>query len=374
MIIRLHCKHGVVKTHELVLLTTTDLLAPRIISSPNESRITVGPRALRDILEHFPHNKGTKSDPQLVWLFGPRNVKVKSLQVAADAKGGKSQISTEISMSADEFDYYSICQPPVSLGFHLREFNATISLAEFLSVALDFRFTEATEPIYIEFDTDSADSEFLFVISTTESVYDDTAVANAASSVNLRKRDREDGAEEDQTMQAESSSRVTKKKSQRAVVKTTSVEHSQAMSRQNTSQFAASRMASREGTVQQAMTQDVHVQPEDDFDNHQDTLSGAPEQREEPLFMPGASQLSNVDIEILRGAGLGIEHMDYDEFEAMMEADGEEVGMSTKIVGNRLEGRAAWEEDESETQISMSQLPTTQIPSRDGDFRPLFED
>lgn len=78
---------GVIKTHKLVLLTPTNVLSPRLPSLSSESRITIGPRALKDILEHFPHTKGVQNDPQLLWLFGMNSVKVKTYQSNVDTKG-----------------------------------------------------------------------------------------------------------------------------------------------------------------------------------------------------------------------------------------------------------------------------------------------
>lgn len=46
----------------------------------------------------------------------------------------------------------------------------------------------------------------------------------------------------------------------------------------------------------------------------------------EPLFLP-SSQLSQVDEEAIRQSGLGIENMDKEEFLAMLEDEGEEVGV-----------------------------------------------
>jgi cell cycle checkpoint control protein RAD9A len=43
-----------------------------------------------------------------------------------------------------------------------------------------------------------------------------------------------------------------------------------------------------------------------------------------PLFYP-LSQLSQADEEVIRGSGLGIENMNKDELEAMLEGEGEEV-------------------------------------------------
>ena len=72
---------GVVKTHRL-LLTQTDLIAPHITPSSIESQVTIGPRTLKDMLEHFPHSKSSKSDPQLVWRFAANDVKVKSMELS----------------------------------------------------------------------------------------------------------------------------------------------------------------------------------------------------------------------------------------------------------------------------------------------------
>ncbi|EGO00084.1 hypothetical protein SERLA73DRAFT_180503, partial [Serpula lacrymans var. lacrymans S7.3] len=52
LIVRLHCKHGVVKTHRLLLQTPTSLLSPGSPDPATESRLTIGPRAIRDITEH----------------------------------------------------------------------------------------------------------------------------------------------------------------------------------------------------------------------------------------------------------------------------------------------------------------------------------
>jgi cell cycle checkpoint control protein RAD9A len=106
LIIQLYCKHGmwsysfyhlverrielrlgVLKTHRLQLQTPTSLMAPGVPDALNESRLTIGPRALKDMLEHFPAAKGTKNDPQLIWSFGESEVQIKSMETAIDAKG-----------------------------------------------------------------------------------------------------------------------------------------------------------------------------------------------------------------------------------------------------------------------------------------------
>jgi cell cycle checkpoint control protein RAD9A len=76
-----------VKTHRLVLLTPTSLMAPGVPDSYNESRITIGPKALKDLIEHFPVAKANRSDPQLVWTFNDTEVGFKSLESSIDSRG-----------------------------------------------------------------------------------------------------------------------------------------------------------------------------------------------------------------------------------------------------------------------------------------------
>lgn len=72
-----------------------------------------------------------------------------------------------------------------------------------------------------------------------------------------------------------------------------------------------------------------------------------------PLFLPGTqlSQLSRADEEAIIESGLGIENMDMDEFEAMMEGDGEEIEWNE---GGDVKMR------ESSLDIFETQLPPTQ--------------
>ncbi|KAI6121671.1 Rad9-domain-containing protein [Pisolithus sp. B1] len=165
LIVRFYCKLGIVKTHRLSLLIPSSLLSPGVPDSENESRLMIGPRAIRDITEHFPNGRGTKSDPQVVWTFGASEVDVKSLESSLDARG-RIQLATELTISADEFDVYEVFSPPITIAFHLREFNATIAFAEATSSLLELRFTDPAAPLFIGVEGD--ESECLFVISTSQ--------------------------------------------------------------------------------------------------------------------------------------------------------------------------------------------------------------
>ena len=163
LIIRLHCKHGgvptslaycvivaeaspswlpsgIVKTHRLLLQTPSSQLHLHVPEALNESHVVIGPKAMRDMIDHFPSTRG-KADPQLIWVFDDAEVHVRSLENSLDGKGewnllsfgipskaafsGAGQLATELTISADEFENYDIFATPISLAFHLREFNVS---------------------------------------------------------------------------------------------------------------------------------------------------------------------------------------------------------------------------------------------------------
>ncbi|TFK68700.1 hypothetical protein BDN72DRAFT_820974 [Pluteus cervinus] len=176
--LRLHCKHGVVKTHRLTLMTSISLLAPGALEGSNESCISIGPKAIKDMLEHFPLARGGKGDPQLVWTFGNSEVALRSIESSLELKG-LSHLNTEITLSAEEFDVYDISSP-LTIAFHLREFNATIAYADSMSLALELRFTDATAPLFVNVEGDHLES--LFVLSTSQvhsQNLGDNTIANA---------------------------------------------------------------------------------------------------------------------------------------------------------------------------------------------------
>lgn len=62
-------------------------MAPGLPDAMDESNLTIGPRAVKDMIEHFPLAKGAKSDPQLIWSFGESEVELRSLESSFDPKG-----------------------------------------------------------------------------------------------------------------------------------------------------------------------------------------------------------------------------------------------------------------------------------------------
>ena len=62
-------------------------MVPGVPDTSNESRLTIGPKALKDLIEHFPVAKVNRSDPQLVWTFDDTEVGLKSLESSIDSRG-----------------------------------------------------------------------------------------------------------------------------------------------------------------------------------------------------------------------------------------------------------------------------------------------
>lgn len=83
---------GVVKTHRLPLNAANKLMSPSLPDAASESRLMIGPKGLKHMLEHFPFGKGSKADPQLIWNFHDTDVQLRSLESSVDAKG--AHIST----------------------------------------------------------------------------------------------------------------------------------------------------------------------------------------------------------------------------------------------------------------------------------------
>ncbi|KAG2145992.1 Rad9-domain-containing protein [Suillus bovinus] len=409
LIIRLHCKHGIVKTHRLPLLIPTSLLLPGTSDPSTESRLTIGPRAIKDITEHFPNARGAKSDPQLIWTFGDTEVEVKSLESSIDTRG-KAQLSTELTISADEFDVYDVYATPTTISFHLREFNATIAFTESMGLCLDLRFTDSAAPLFI--DVESEESECHFVISTSQ--HGSLAAPPPSNSAQLNTRKRPSPSDDGRGSSRQRSETPRIKKPMKAVQRmdapipdATSTSKAQNDARsmpppsyipQHTPDSPRNQMPplpSPSWNLPLDPSHGVTAQPEPLFyPQSSQLLSDGPSESPEvgrakaqdrtPLFYP-LSQLSQADKEVIRASGLGIEDMNQDELEAMLEGEGEEVGFefaaSQSLTNVEDEDSAMLSaNDEPESFELVEDIGTVLGPTQDDvggrkkAFQPLFED
>lgn len=331
---------GIVKTHRLVLQTPSSQLHLHVPEALNESHVVIGPKAMRDMIDHFPSTRG-KADPQLIWVFDDTEVQVRSFETSLDGKGaldvvssdlhvnqcnaGAGQLATELTISADEFENYDIFATPISLAFHLREFNvslsfndqsslagakiargykltyginqATIAYAESMEAILEVRFTDPASALYVNVQSDNIES--LFAMSTNSVPGAPAPLAAAVPS---------------QARSAGSSGSVqghATRKRPRA----------EAMARHRTPAKVVQRVAPAALTRRSPGAR-LSTPSQPPVVRRSSLAVSQP--REEPLFLPG-SQMSTADKEALDASGLG--DMDADEFHAMMEDEGEEVGL-----------------------------------------------
>ncbi|KAH9857352.1 Rad9-domain-containing protein [Lenzites betulinus] len=407
--VRLHCKHGVVKTHRLPLNAAENLMSPTMPDADSESRLTIGPKALKYMLDHFPFGKGGKSDPQLIWNFHDTDVQLRSLESSVDAKG-RPQLTTELTISAEEFEEYELQTSPITIAFHLREFNATIAFAEASDLSLEIRFTDPDAPIYIDVGGDLADTLFVIAASRLQSVSPQSSQSrqrDARAQSKGKKRPLEEDAYHGNAQAVDrehvhSHSRTGKPI--KVVHRADRASIAREMHPPPQPSFAHEPQPSW-AILTAAQPQPNHY--EDDENEGQEGMRPQSPIVREPLFLPGSqlSQLPPAAEAAIIESGLGIEHMTAEELEDMLEGDAEEVEFvsqrSVPIVPDMSQGdppdagmgREGWEDGlEGDEDIEFDddlgygqrrdsfeliedvEMAPTQNDGGTKVFRPLFED
>ncbi|RPD64143.1 hypothetical protein L226DRAFT_611743 [Lentinus tigrinus ALCF2SS1-7] len=393
--VRLHCKHGVVKTHRLALNSANNL-APSIADAPNESRLVIGSKALKSLLEHFPFGKGSKSDPQLIWHLWDEEVQLRSNESSVDSKG-HPHLATELTISAEEFDEYDLQTGSMTLSFHLREFNAPVAFAEASQLPLEIRFTDPADLISISVDHELFTSLFIIATSHVQSSQQASQKRQRAPGLrvggdsNGRKRPLEDDSNhrtERERHRMKKPMKVVHHADRASMVREM---HPPPVPREPPPSWAI-------------LTAAQQPEAQDQFEHYNDNAypSAGPSQPEvgraaekEPLFLP-SSQLSQlppaVEAAIIE-SGLGIEHMSAEEFAAMLEGDADEVEFGEACVKQEASQEdELWEDDwqaDDRTDFAPAELrgrtdsfelvdDVEMAPTQDDGgtkaFRPLFED
>ncbi|KAI0272404.1 Rad9-domain-containing protein [Gloeopeniophorella convolvens] len=357
LILRLHCKHGIVKTHRLLLQAGSGQLQLHEPEALNESHVVIGPKAMKDMIDHFPSTRG-KADPQLIWVFDDTEVHVRSLENSLDK--GTGQLATELTISADEFESYDMFATPISLAFHLREFNATIAYADAMDASIDMRFTDPGTPLYVEVRNDGI--ECLFAVSTN-------SAPGAPAPAPVRSQSRPAGTPDSAQGQARKRLREESPARPRAPARIVERIKPSALTRRVVPEQRA------QGSLLPAPAPGASMGPP--------PLPASA--RTEPLFLPG-SQMSAADEAALRASGLG--EMDADEFNAMMEDEGEEVGFhlgfsdppapspppldveTHETEAGHAQDADLYEQDDIDSEMG----PTQSDEGAKHAFRPLFDD
>ncbi|KAI0676048.1 Rad9-domain-containing protein [Trametes maxima] len=415
--VRLHCKHGVIKTHRVPLNPADNLMFPMMPDAGSESRLTIGPKALKNMLEHFPFGKGSKSDPQLVWNFTDTEVQLRSLETSVDAKG-RTNLTTELTISAEEFDDYWIQCTPATIAFHLREFNATIAFAEASSLSLEIRFTEPDAPIYIDAGNDLADTLFVIAASTVQSVSPHSSQArrnDAHAQAKGKKRPLEEDthqrnaqfADRDRPHNARAPRplkpmKVVHRADRASIAREMHPPPSSHGPQPSWAILTAAQVQYRNANGEQGAggSPSPSLQPLFRGSGPSQLSQGRSGSAERvPLFLPGSqlSQLPRAAEAAIIESGLGIENMTAEELENMLEGDAEEVEFATQTDGHRpnnaedvgeepekewpmSEGEAGFQEGgygqntDSFELLEDVEMEPTQNDGGAKVFRPLFED
>lgn len=434
LIVRLHCKHGVVKTHRLLLHNATNLMVPGVTNPTQESKLSIGARSLKDLLDPFPIAKGPKSDPQIILTLNEDEVILKAQESSLDTSV-RGQLSTELSISPAEFEVYDVYEPPLTVGLHLKEFMATIAFAESQALTLDMRLTEPAAPLFIDIDGDL--SETLFVISTSQVREHDVpagvpparrapshasnhtphhtqshAESRAGSRIDSRAGSLQPRGRKRELESVEPDARAfvtpgpgpgsARRKPQPAVVRGDRESVARALASQDSARSASVVRAMPPPPPPAARAPPQHTPPPNSnpFAPAEDSTWPRARAPQEPLFLPGSQiPLSQAAAAAIRESGLGIEDMDEAEFAAMLEDDGEEFVRAPAPSRHAQAGASAagapdadadegedeerdeLDEDEimRESSFELYEDTHTEFAPTQGDasaktFRPLFDD
>lgn len=336
LLIKIHCKKDATRTHRMPL-AHADNSEPILDWNPR-NRVSIGARAVREVLEHFPASRANRSDPQLAWEFDRAEVRVRTRPAAADKS---SELSTQLSISSDVFDSYDLLEVPLAIAFPLREFSAATTLAEALATPLDLTMSEPGEPLQLQIEH----SAMVVTCIVSTSTVSAAAGSSQQSAVAVAKRQRTESVVPPAS---------SKRRASNALV--------MGAPSRDASMAVASRDASAapDDSMFNPLAEST-PRPPTQPNGVSTPLAGARGRqplflpgtasfqhmtiKDEPLFLPASTQLTQQDADVLRANGLG--DMDADDVADMM---------------------AGLEDDFLEDEMPASQAPSGR------DFRPLFED
>lgn len=240
-----------------------------------------------------------------------------------------------------------------------------------MSLALNLRFTEPAAPLFVDVEEDS--SESLFVVSTSQvpgapaggnganSTQQSRGTTASGSSSQIRKRVREESPERNRNMAPRTPASERRRPPMKAVQRTDAAEFARQQQHQHQSQTSQLSRAPYGSMPPPSIVPRQQSQHSNGFQYSQAMNGSQVEQEREPLFLP-SSQMSQADAEALRASGLDVDNMDADEFLAMMEEEGEEVGVTLEEAllaprdgggGAGVKGSDSGSETEPESDLEM---------------------
>lgn len=161
--IKLHCQHGILKVHKLTYEPKKALSPAGNTDVPN--MFSINAQTAQEWTEHF---LSSSRNGDITFYCTPESCTAKSKdEDIAEGKGQiRKAIHTEVKIAMDNFREYSVVSESL-LTFSLREFKATVTLAETLQVPLEIRFSDGDDPLYLRLKVESAIAAE-FVVATSK--------------------------------------------------------------------------------------------------------------------------------------------------------------------------------------------------------------
>lgn len=161
--VTLHCRHAIVKTHHLTYEPKRGLLPT---ADPNPANFfCLHPNTAAEWLDHFLASSRTG---EITLVCSPTSCIARSKDEEIPETRGlvRKSIATEVRIATDEFKEYGVLET-ARLTLSLREFKASVSLAEQLGVSVEVNFSDGDEPLFVRLRVESAVAAE-FVIATTK--------------------------------------------------------------------------------------------------------------------------------------------------------------------------------------------------------------
>lgn len=181
--IKLHCQHGILKVHKLTYEPRKPLSPIGDQNVPNS--FTINAQTAQEWTEHF---LSSAKNGDITFYCTPDSCIARSKE--EDIAEGKGQIRkaihTEVKIAMENFREYTVISESL-LTFSLKEFKATVTLAETLQVPLKIKFSDGDAPLFLRLKVDLAiEAEFIVATSKGERMSTHSGVPASSRPTNDR--------------------------------------------------------------------------------------------------------------------------------------------------------------------------------------------
>ncbi|KAJ3147024.1 Cell cycle checkpoint control protein rad9b [Geranomyces variabilis] len=200
LVIQLHCKHGILKTHKLHF-ELCDPLAAIYSKASAPHHWTISSKLAHDWLAHF---HARLEEITMRCAHGEMALKSFTETVLADEEDqmGSRSLQTELTVDVEDFDAFTVAAP-TEVTFDLRNLKAILSFADAMGQPVSAFFDQAGRPVVLTV-TQTPDLYALdLVVATTAPFEDDPAPEpSTANSINNHNQNNNDRSQPSQPQRA----------------------------------------------------------------------------------------------------------------------------------------------------------------------------